>query len=41
MIHGDIHTSTRVEAEELACDQLMQVSEIIAQAISVLANVVE
>lgn len=41
MINGNIHTSTRVEAEELACDQLMQVSEIIAQAISVLADVVE
>lgn len=34
MIHGGIHTSARVASEELICDQLMQVSEIIAQSIS-------
>lgn len=36
--HGAIHTSARVASEELACDQIMQVSEIMAQAISVLAD---
>ena len=33
LFHGAIHTSARVAAEELVCDQLMQVSEILAQAI--------
>lgn len=33
LLHGAIHTSARVASEELACDQLMQVSEILAQAI--------
>ena len=33
LFHGAIHTSARVCSEELACDQLMQVSEILAQAI--------
>ena len=32
-IHGAIHCSARVASEELVCDQLMQVSEILAQAI--------
>lgn len=32
--HGAIHTSCRVEAEEDACDQLMHVAEIMAEAIS-------
>lgn len=41
MAHGAIHTSARVASEELVCDQVMQVSEIIAQAISVLADTVE
>ncbi len=36
--HGSIHTSARVASEELTCDQIMQVSEIMAQAISTLAN---
>lgn len=40
MIHGAIHTSARVAAEELVCDQLMHVSEILAQAIGQLASVV-
>lgn len=31
--HGAIHTSVRVASEELVVDQIMQVSEIIAQAI--------
>lgn len=41
MAHGAIHTSARVASEELVCDQVMQVSEIIAQAISSLADEVE
>lgn len=31
--HGGIHTSARVASEENVCDQIMQVSELIAQAI--------
>ena len=41
LFHGAIHTSARVMSEELACDQLMQVSEILAQAISKLSENVE
>ena len=41
MAHGAIHTSVRVASEELVCDQVMQVSEIIAQAIATLADEVE
>lgn len=37
MIHGAIHTSARVASEELACEQLMNVSEIIAQSITELS----
>jgi len=33
LVHGAIHTSARVAAEELVCEQLMNVSEILAQAI--------
>lgn len=33
LIHGAIHTSARVASEELVCDQIMQVSEILAQTI--------
>lgn len=33
MIHGAIHTSARVASNELVCDQLMQVSELLAQTI--------
>ena len=33
MIHGAIHTSARVASEELVCDQIMQVAEILAQSI--------
>ena len=36
--HGSIHTSARVASEELTCNQIMQVSELMAQAISTLAN---
>lgn len=39
--HGNIHTSARVASEELACDQLMQSSEILAQAIEALSGHVE
>lgn len=41
MAHGAIHTSARVASEELVCNQIMQVSEIIAQAINTLADKVE
>lgn len=40
LIHGAIHTSARVASEELVCDQLMQVSEILAQTIEVLSSYV-
>lgn len=36
LVHGAIHTSARVASEELVCDQLMQVSEILAQTIEML-----
>ena len=39
-ISGGIHSSTRVASEELVCDQLMQVSEILAQAIIALSTYV-
>lgn len=38
LIHGAIHTGVRVASEELVCDQLMQVSEILAQAICYLSE---
>lgn len=38
MIHGAIHTSARVESEELVVDQLMQVSDILVQAIGYLSG---
>ncbi len=41
MCHGAIHTSARVASEELVCSQIMQVSELIAQAVSSLADEVE
>jgi len=41
MAHGAIHTSVRVASEELVCEQVMQVSEIIARLISYLADEVE
>lgn len=40
-VHGCIHIGTRVASEELVCDQIMQVSEILAQAISKLSTVVD
>lgn len=41
LIHGAIHFGTRVASEELVCDQIMQVSEILAQAIEELHKYVE
>lgn len=41
LIHGAIHTSARVASEELVCDQLMQVSEILAQTITFLSTFVD
>ncbi|MCD8376842.1 MAG: metallophosphoesterase [Oscillospiraceae bacterium] len=38
LFHGAIHTSARVASEELVCDQIMQVSEILAQAIEYLSH---
>ncbi|MEG0898429.1 MAG: hypothetical protein RSF40_01800 [Oscillospiraceae bacterium] len=35
---GCIHTSSRVAQEEVTCNQIMQVSEILAEAINELAN---
>lgn len=39
--HGAIHTSCRVASEEETCDQLMHISEIIAEVVAELANEVE
>lgn len=41
LIHGAIHTGTRVASEELVCDQLMNVSEILAQSILFLSSNVD
>lgn len=40
LFHGAIHTSARVASEEMVCDQIMQVSEILAQAINALSGYV-
>jgi hypothetical protein len=40
-VHGAIHNGARVASEELVCDQLMQVCEILAQTIAKLAGYVE
>ena len=40
MANGAIHTSSRVASEEDVCDQLMQVSEILAELISDLTDLV-
>lgn len=40
LFHGAIHTSARVASEELVCEQLMQVSELLARAISILSKYV-
>lgn len=39
--HGAIHTSCRVASEEEVCDQLMQVSELIAEVVNRLSEEVE
>ncbi len=38
--HGSIHTGCRIQSEEDTCNQLMHVSEIMAEAINNLSNVV-
>lgn len=40
LFHGAIHTSARVASEELVCEQIMEVSEILAQAINRLSQFV-
>lgn len=40
LFHGAIHNSVRVASEELVCDQIMQVAEILAQSISYLGSFV-
>lgn len=40
LAHGAIHTSARVASEELVCEQLMHVAEIVAQASATLADYV-
>lgn len=40
LYHGAIHVDARVASDELVCDQLMQVSEILAQAIIELSSAV-
>lgn len=41
LLHGSIHVNARVASDELVCDQLMQASEILAQAILRLSQYVE
>lgn len=41
LFHGAIHTSARVASEELVCEQIMQVSEILAQSVCELSKYVE
>lgn len=41
LIHGNIHVSARVASEELVCNQIMQSSEILAQAIEYLSRYVD
>lgn len=41
MIHGAIHVSARVASEELVCDEIMQVSEILAQTVEYLSQYTE
>lgn len=40
LIHGSIHTSARVASEECTCEQLMDVSELLAEFISGLSEYV-
>ena len=41
LCHGAIHVGARVASEELVCEQLMQASEILAQAVLKLSQYVE
>lgn len=41
MVNGGIHVNSRVQSDELVADQIMQVSEIIAQAIYELGHTVD
>lgn len=41
LIHGAIHTSARVASEEIVCEQIMHVSEILSQAILMLSSYVD
>jgi hypothetical protein len=41
LIHGAIHTSARVASEELVCEQIMNVSELLAQSINELSRYVD
>lgn len=41
LIHGSIHVSARVASEEFVADQIMQVSEILAQAVENLSQFVD
>lgn len=41
LIHGAIHNSARVASEELVCDQIMNVAEILAQSINELSKYIE
>lgn len=40
LIHGAIHTSARVASDELVCNQLMQATELLAEAINELSQYV-
>ena len=40
MCHGAIHNSARVASEELVCEQIMHVSEVLAQCIAMIAQYV-
>lgn len=41
LFHGAVHTSARVASEEIVCEQIMHVSEILAQAIYEVSKNVE
>lgn len=41
MAHGAIHVNARVQSDEDVCDQLMQISEILAEMINILSDHVE
>lgn len=41
LFHGSVHTSVRVASEEIVCEQIMHVAEILAQAIYELSQYVK